>query len=99
MTTPFVEVAFATPTRQVIVDVALTPGMTAKEAVIAADLPARVPAWDATAIERLPIGIFGARLRDPARHELSPGDRVEVYRPLEIDPKQARRDRAARTSD
>lgn len=39
------------------------------------------------------IGIFGKQVR--LSHRLEPGDRVEVYRPLLISPKEARRLRAA----
>ncbi len=40
-----------------------------------------------------PVGIFGKRTRRDA--VLADGDRVELYRPLEADPKQARRRRTA----
>jgi uncharacterized protein len=40
------------------------------------------------------VGIFGRRVTIDA--PLSDGDRVEIYRPLEIDPKEARRRRARR---
>lgn len=39
------------------------------------------------------IGIFGHLVR--ADHELRPGDRIEIYRPLTFDPKESRRRRAA----
>lgn len=41
-----------------------------------------------------PVGIFGKRV--PLEHPLCDGDRVEIYRPLAIDPKEARRRRARR---
>jgi hypothetical protein len=43
--------------------------------------------------EELAVGVFGdrRRLSDPLRD----GDRVEIYRPLTIDPKEARRVRVA----
>jgi hypothetical protein len=49
------------------------------------------PAFAAIDVEGSPIGVFGA----PARREqpLHPGDRVEIYRPLALDPKAARRAR------
>jgi len=40
------------------------------------------------------VGVFG-RAVDPAT-PLRDGDRVEVYRPLKMDPKEARRRRAGR---
>lgn len=42
-----------------------------------------------------PVGIFGERCeRDRLVCE---GDRIEIYRPLAVDPKQARRERARQT--
>ena len=42
-----------------------------------------------------PVGIFGERCeRDRIVRE---GDRIEIYRPLAVDPKAARRDRARQT--
>src|SRR4051812_42862052 len=40
------------------------------------------------------IGVFGTKVaRDAPLHD---GDRIELYRPLKIDPKEARRKRAGR---
>jgi putative ubiquitin-RnfH superfamily antitoxin RatB of RatAB toxin-antitoxin module len=49
------------------------------------------PAFVGVDLEGAPIGVFGV----PARREqpLYPGDRVEIYRPLALDPKAARRAR------
>jgi putative ubiquitin-RnfH superfamily antitoxin RatB of RatAB toxin-antitoxin module len=40
------------------------------------------------------MGIFGKLLAEPCRHVLAAGDRVEIYRPLEANPRQARKARA-----
>jgi uncharacterized protein len=40
------------------------------------------------------IGIYGNLVE--ANHRVRDGDRIELYRPLEIDPKEARRRRARR---
>lgn len=45
-------------------------------------------------IESPQFGIFGIKVEQD--HLLREGDRIEVYRPLIIDPKQARQIRAAR---
>jgi putative ubiquitin-RnfH superfamily antitoxin RatB of RatAB toxin-antitoxin module len=47
------------------------------------------PAFASIDLAGSPIGVFGT----PARREqlLHPGDRVEIYRPLALDPKAARR--------
>lgn len=42
----------------------------------------------------LKLGIHSRLLEQPADYTLQEGDRVEVYRPLIIDPKAARRQRA-----
>jgi putative ubiquitin-RnfH superfamily antitoxin RatB of RatAB toxin-antitoxin module len=44
--------------------------------------------------EKQAFGIFGRRAK--LDHPLKDGDRVEVYRPLTIDPKEARRRRASK---
>ena len=44
------------------------------------------------------MGIFGKVVKVPADHILREGDRVELYRPLKIDPKQARMNRARKKS-
>lgn len=90
-----VEVAFALPGRQRIVSLGVPPGTTASEAVALADLPGRFPECPPEIFARADLGIFGKRLREPSNHRLRAGDRVEVYRPLIIDPKAARRARAS----
>jgi putative ubiquitin-RnfH superfamily antitoxin RatB of RatAB toxin-antitoxin module len=50
------------------------------------DFPAR-------SIEQLRVGIFGKHM--PLNHLLEDQDRVEIYAPLRVDPKIARRRRAA----
>ncbi|MFY0992198.1 RnfH family protein [Halomonas sp. C05BenzN] len=92
-----VEVAFALPDRQRIVTLAVPEATTARAAVRLARLERHFPELPPPAFLEADLGIFGKRLRDPEHHVLRAGDRVEVYRPLEIDPKQARARRATRT--
>jgi hypothetical protein len=49
------------------------------------------PAFVDIDLESSPIGVFGASAR--REQALYPGDRVEIYRPLALDPKAARRAR------
>jgi len=59
------------------------------------DLPAGATVRDALAasgFEGHAVGIFGKRVE--LDHRLADGDRVEIYRPLAMDPKEARRQRA-----
>jgi len=86
-----VEVAYATPARQEVIEVSVRPGATVEQVIRASGMLARFPEIDLT-LQR--VGIFGetARLQDAVRD----GDRVEIYRPLVADPKEVRRKRAAR---
>jgi uncharacterized protein len=45
-------------------------------------------------VDALLTGIWGRKL--PPDHALRDGDRVELYRPLKVDPKMARRERFTR---
>ena len=86
-----VEVAFARPERQEIIRLQVEEGTSAMEAVKRSGITAIFPEIDA---DNDDMGIFGKVIKNPSSHELRDGDRVEVYRPLKIDPKQARLNRA-----
>ena len=86
-----VEVIYALPAAADAVSVSLPAGATLRDAVLASGVLQRHPE---IALEKQAFGIFGKRAVLDAR--LAPGDRVEVYRALAIDPKEARRRRAAR---
>jgi putative ubiquitin-RnfH superfamily antitoxin RatB of RatAB toxin-antitoxin module len=69
----------------------LPTGATVSDALAQSGLAALHPELD---VAGAPIGIFGRRVeRDCV---LADGDRVEIYRPLIADPKDARRRRARR---
>lgn len=84
--TPGVEVVYALPEEQTIVRVELEPGMTVLDAVERSGLLEANPGIDRDA---LVLGVFGERvsLDTPARD----GQRIEICRPLEVDPREARR--------
>jgi putative ubiquitin-RnfH superfamily antitoxin RatB of RatAB toxin-antitoxin module len=84
-----VEVVYALPERQTLVQVRVQAGATAREAVVLSGLPSLYPDIDPV---RGKIGIFGRHV--PPDTVLRNGDRVEIYRPLTADPKAARRRRA-----
>lgn len=86
-----VEVAYAAPERQEILELEVPDGTTMDEAVIRSGIFQRFPEAEQTSTA---MGIFGKVIKDPASHVLREGDRVELYRPLTIDPKQARLNRA-----
>ncbi len=86
-----VEVAYANPEQQEIVALELPEGVTVEQAIQASGLLERFPEIAATDLN---VGIFGrvCKLEQPLRQ----ADRVEIYRPLLHDPKEARRQRAAK---
>ncbi len=86
-----IEVAYALPMRQVVLKVEVSPGTTVQQAIESSGVLQQFPQIDfATAV----VGIFSrpCRLGDVVKA----GDRIEIYRPLLIDPKEARRNRARR---
>lgn len=84
-----VQVAYARPERQLVLDVQVPAGTTAREAVRLSAIASHFPDIDP---EEAPLGIYGRAVE--GSEPLRPGDRVEIYRPLEIDPREARRQRA-----
>lgn len=86
-----VEVAFARPEKQEIIHLQVEEGTTVVEAVQRSGITTIFPEIDPANDD---MGIFGKAVKNPSAHELRDGDRVEIYRPLTIDPKQARLNRA-----
>ena len=84
-----VEVVYALPDEQVLLKVQVKRGATLRDAIEASGVLSRFPQID---LARDAVGVFGkiAKLDD----RLNAGDRVEIYRPLVMDPKEARRQRA-----
>ena len=80
-----VEVVYALPWREESVRVRVPEGATVKEVLEKSGL---LP------LARGKVGIFGKVVRPDA--PVADGDRLEIYRPLAADPKEARRRRAAR---
>ena len=85
-----IEVVFALPGRQRVVRLPLEQPMSAEQAVSASGLLEEFPELAGRA---LALGVFGRTV--DGRHVLRAGDRVEIYRPLKIDPREARRRAAA----
>ena len=86
-----IEVAYALPDRQFLVPIDLPEGATVEEALLRSDIAERAGGLD---LAGAALGIFGRRVEDPKKERLSDGDRVEIYRPLRMDPMESRRRRA-----
>lgn len=85
-----IEVAYATPDKQIILERRVDAGTTARDAVRGSGIKAHFPEID---LDSCDIGVFGKVIA--ADYELQDGDRIEIYRPLIADPKEVRRQRAA----
>ena len=86
------EVAYASAVRQVVVPLTVTVGTSIASAISASGIMQEFPE---IVLDPQAVGIFGQK------RELSDlvtdGDRIEIYRPLTIEPKQRRRLLAAAT--
>lgn len=93
-----VEVAYALPTRQKIIALNVEDGTTALKAAHLSGIGLLFPDLK---IDDCKMGIFskvldGKQQPTPDEYVLKAGDRVELYRPLLVDPKAARAARAAK---
>ena len=86
-----VSVVYALAHSYTTITVDLTTGMTVAEAIAASGISSIRPEIDPTASL---VGIYGQRVSMVT--EPQPGDRIEIYRMLQADPKQARRARGRR---
>ena len=84
-----VSVAVALAGRQEVIELELAEDATVQDALAAARLPERFPGID---VAKFKAGVW-SRVARPST-PLRDGDRVELYRELAADPKEARRARA-----
>ena len=85
-----VEVVFGIPEQQRLVSLRLQSGATVADAIEKSDFAREFADHD---LSSLSVGVWGhLAARDAV---LSAGDRVEIYRPLQMDPREARRRLAA----
>ena len=84
-----VEVVFALPAEQLLVSVSLDDGATVADAIGGSNLAAQFPDVD---LDALQAGIWGRPVSRTQR--VCDGDRVELYRPLQMDPRETRRELA-----
>ena len=84
-----VEIVYALPDRQVLRRILLPDGSTVEDAIQVSGLRAVFPDMDTTH-----VGIHGEPV--PVTTILRERDRIEIYRPLQVDPKEVRRMRAGK---
>lgn len=86
-----VSVVLATSELQQVLEVQIVPSMTAREVVqLAMESGLDDQGLD---VGQLALGVYGQRVADDYLPQ--PGDRIEIYRPLQQDPKELRRQQAA----
>ncbi|WP_197027003.1 RnfH family protein [Methylomonas sp. 11b] len=83
-----VEVAYATPERQLMIPVSLKANSSVDQAIEASGILREFPEID---LSQQKVGIFGVVCN--LDKTLCPEDRVEIYRPLTQNPMDARRGR------
>ena len=88
-----IEVVYALPERQRVIALDYVEGMTAGDAIRLSGIGVEFPEL-ATAARK--VGVYGEVVAET--RVLRPGDRVEIYRELRVDPREARRRRAAQES-
>ena len=84
-----IEVAYASPQQSWLIPFNVEEGTTIQQAIVASGILDQCPAID---LETNEVGIFSKIVALDTL--LRAGDRIEIYRPLILDPKQARRLRA-----
>ena len=87
-----IEVAYAGVDKQALLAFAVALGTTVAEAIEQSAIRDEFPEIPE---ELAAVGIFSRKV--PLERVLRDGDRIEIYRPLIIDPKEARRRRAKQT--
>jgi putative ubiquitin-RnfH superfamily antitoxin RatB of RatAB toxin-antitoxin module len=90
-----VEVVYASVDRQLLLSVDVPAGSTVCEALLVSGIGAAFPELD---LQHCAVGIFGKTVSNPDTRRLEQGERIEIYRPLLLDPMEARRLRAAKAA-
>jgi putative ubiquitin-RnfH superfamily antitoxin RatB of RatAB toxin-antitoxin module len=93
-TTITVEVAYALPHKQALLNIKVPVGTTALQAALQSGIASKFEGLD---LDDASLGIFGQAVAPG--HILHDGDRVEIYRPLLADPKEVRKARAERAKE
>ena len=91
-----VEVVYALPDRQKLIPLRVAEGTSMYDAVLQSGIAGFFPGLD---IERASMGIFSKVEANPKGRVLAEGERVEIYRPLIIDPKDNRKARARQAKE
>ena len=86
-----VEVSYALPEEQIIISIKVPTKFNVKQVIEKSGIQKKFPDID---LSKNKVGIFGKQTT--LDHLLHDRDRIEIYRPLILDPKEMRRKRAAK---
>lgn len=89
-----IEIVYGLPDKQVLKTMQVAEGTTIRQAALQSGLENEFPDLD---LHSAKLGIFGKVAKDDTI--LRDKDRIEIYRPLLIDPKEARRQRVQNQED
>ncbi|MHB0842005.1 RnfH family protein [Stutzerimonas nitrititolerans] len=90
-----IEVVYARADKQKLLRLTVPQGTTVRVAAVQSGMEAHFPELD---LATAPLGIFGKAVAKPDERVLEEGERVEIYRPLIADPKEVRKQRAAKAA-
>lgn len=90
-----VEVVYALAEKQKLLRLSLPHGTTVRQAALQSGMQVHFPGLD---LAHSPLGVFGKAVSKPDERVLEDGERVEIYRPLIADPKEVRKQRAAKAA-
>ncbi len=86
-----IEIAYILPNIQTLMALTVPENTTVETAIKLSNLLQKFPEIN---LQKNSVGIFGRKVS--LQYQLKNGDRIEIYRQLKIDPKEARRLRAAK---
>lgn len=90
-----VEVVYALAERQKLLRLSVPVGTTVRDVALRSGMEVFFPELD---LDTCPLGIFGKAVAKPEERAVEEGERVEIYRPLIADPKEVRKQRAAKAA-
>lgn len=90
------EVVYALPDKQTLLAFTAPSDISIREAIKLSGILEKNPDID---LSDQQVGIFGKRILDVENYVLQDNDRIELYRPLQVDPKEARRRRAEKITN
>ncbi len=81
-----IEVVYATAKRQALIELSIEEGSSVEEAISKSAIYGMFPDHG---LDKASVGVWGRPV--DRSHTLCAGDRIEIYRPLQMDPRESRR--------